>query len=424
MRRQKPARRAFHICRLLVDIFYMFLYNSIMQYYKRHLATEIQRQFSAREIIVLTGMRRVGKTTLARMLYEKIESDNKVFLDLENPIEQKIFEEKDFNNIWGNLRHYGVVPDRKAYIFLDELQAQPDVVRALKYLYDHYDVKFFVTGSSSFYLKNLFPESLSGRKIVFELYPLDFEEFLIFKGQKREFQSEFSKKDSLKNRVSCEKVKTLYEEYLEFGGFPQVVLAKDVLQKKFYITDIFKSYFEKEVRALADFRRLNLFRDLLLLLMQRIGGKLEISRLASEVGASRDTIYSYLSFLEGTYFAHFLSPYSKSVDREVSGSRKVYLCDNGIASQLSRVGEGSLFENAVFLNVRKHGEVRYYQRRTGAEIDFILPDKGIAIEVKQKGTIPDYKKLASTSKSIGMKEHYVVTRDFKDLPGFIPACEL
>ncbi|MFQ5640756.1 MAG: ATP-binding protein, partial [bacterium] len=288
----------------------------------------IEPQLAAREIIVITGMRRVGKTTLLQMIYDEIESDNKVFLDIENILEQKVFEEVDYNNIWANLQTYGIVHQEKAYIFLDEIQAMPQIVKAIKYLYDHYDVKFFLTGSSSFYLKNVFPESLAGRKMVFELFPLTFEEFLWFRGVERKAHHSFREKGKNKNAISYEKTKKLFEEYLAFGGFPQVVLADGEAQKKLYLKDIFTSYFEMDVRRLADFRQLSAFRDMLLLLMQRVGSKLEISKLASEIGISRETVYSYLSFLQGTYFIFLIPPFSRNVDREVSGTKKVYFCDN------------------------------------------------------------------------------------------------
>ncbi|MFQ6116049.1 MAG: ATP-binding protein, partial [bacterium] len=199
--------------------------------------SSIEPRLAAREIIVITGMRRVGKTTLLQMLYEQIESDNKAFLDMENILEQKVFEEVDYNNIWANLQAYGITKNEKAYIFLDEIQAMPQIVKPIKYLYDHYDVKFFLTGSSSFYLKNLFPESLAGRKMVFELFALTFEEFLWFKGVTRKTHPAFRELETGKNSISYEKNKKLFEEYLAFGGFPQVVLAEDEAQKKLYLKD-------------------------------------------------------------------------------------------------------------------------------------------------------------------------------------------
>ncbi|MBI2459234.1 MAG: ATP-binding protein [Parcubacteria group bacterium] len=391
--------------------------------YQRKLLKILKKQLLSKEIIVLTGMRRVGKTTLYRMIFNEIKSDNKVFLDMENPLEQRIFEEEDFNNIILNLKEYDIHQKSKAYIFLDEIQAMPEAVKAIKYLHDHYDVKFFLTGSSSFYLKNLFPESLSGRKFIFELFPLDFEEFLVFKNQKKEFYEDFSDKDKNKNVISFEKTKKLYDEYLEYGGFPAVVLEEEKENKKLKLNDIFKSYFEKDVKSLADFKEINVFRDLILLLMQRVGSKVEISKLSSELGVSRETIYSYLAFLEGTYFINLISPFSRNVDREVSGSKKIYLCDNGLLNAFSKISGGSLFENAVFNNLKKYGKICYYQKRTGREIDFIL-NEAISLEVKLSGIASDEKELEKASKSLNLKQHYVITKNFNKDNYFIPAMEL
>ncbi len=391
---------------------------------KRRIHPALQKQIDKPDITVLTGMRRVGKTTMLQMIFDEIESTNKVFLDLENPLDQKAFEETDYNNIWYNLQAYGITNKEKAFIFLDEIQSSPSIVSPIKYLHDHYNVKFFLTGSSSFYLKNLFSESLSGRKQIFELYPLDFVEFLVFKGRKKDFVDDFALKEKRKSSIIFEKVKKLYEEYLEFGGFPQVVLTDDYRGKVHQLNDIFKSYFEMEVRRLADFKPINNFRDLMLLLLQRTGAKLEISKLASEVGVSRDTIYSYLAFLQGTYFIDLVVPYTLNRDREVSGAKKLYICDNGFIRHFGKVNEGSLLENGVFLDLRKYGTVRYYQKRSGQEIDFILPEKGVGIEVKKKGVDRDYHKLASLCRTLDINRFYVVTQDFRESKGFIAAPDL
>ncbi len=391
-------------------------------FYPRKILNQIKKQTETKEIIVLTGMRRTGKTTLYKMLFDQIKSSNKVFLDMENPIEQKIFEEDDYNNILLNLSSFGINSDKRIYIFLDEIQATPQAVKAVKYLHDHYNIKFFLTGSSSFYLKNLFPESLSGRKFVFEIFPLDFEEFLVFKNKQKKFYKKFEEKNKFKNKITYEKLKKYYDEYLEFGGFPGVVLSVGENYKKMRLNDIFKSYFEKDVRILADFREMGAFRDTILLLMQRAGSKLDISKLASEIGVARETIYSFLSFLEATYFVHFIRPFSTNVDREVSGRRKVYLCDNGFLNLFAKVSKGALFENSIFLNLRSHDKINYYQKRSGGEIDFIIDNT--AIEVKLKGSISDLKKLKRIAESINIKQHYLLTRDFHKEKQFIPAVEL
>jgi len=391
--------------------------------YKRKILPKIEKYIKSKEILVLTGMRRVGKTTLYRTIFDSIKSKNKVFLDVENPITQKIFEEDDYDNIIVNLRDLGIDVKKKSYIFLDEIQAMPEIVRVIKYLYDHYDIKFFVTGSSSFYLKNIFPESLAGRKYVFEMFPLDFEEFLMFKNISKKFYASFAQKDKNKNAIFYEKNKKLYEEYMRYGGFPGVVLAGTAEEKKMKLNDIFKSYFEKDVKNLADFREIKALRDLILLLMQRVGSKLEITKLSSEIGVSRETIYSFLSFLEGTYFVHFIEPFSRNVDREISGGKKVYLCDNGILNNFAKVSEGSLFENSTFLDLKKYGKINYYQKRIGGEVDFVI-NKKIAIEIKTKGDDSDLKKLEKISKSLKIKQYYLVTREFNKKNKFVPALEV
>ncbi len=377
-----------------------------------------------RHVVVVTGMRQVGKTTLFKMLFNEIKSANKVFLDMENPIVQKVFEETDYDNIWANLTSYGIKAGEKAYIFLDEIQAMPGVVKAVKYLFDHYEVQFFAAGSSSFYLKNMFPESLAGRKVLFELYPLDFEEFLWFNGIERKFYGEFREKDRQKNVVSYERTVKFYEEFLSYGGFPRVVLSADAEEKNAVLDDIFTSYFEKDVRAMSDFKGIALLRDLILLLMQRTGAKLNVSRIASEMGVSRTTIHAYLSFLEATYFIFLTAPLSTSVDREVSGAEKVYLCDTGILNRFAKVSSGALLENAVFNAIKKLDDIRYYQRRSGREIDFLLKKQGIGLEVKGKGTAYDKHSLMKMKADLNLKECYVVSRAFVPGEGFILAADI
>jgi len=396
-----------------------------MVFYERRLLKEIRKWADKKTIVVLTGMRQVGKTTLLKKVFDETPSKNKVFLDLENPINQRIFKELDYDNVWANLRTHGVVNSEKAYLFLDELQAVPEAVKAVKYLFDNYDVQFFITGSSSFYLKNLFPESLAGRKTVLEMHPLDFEEFLLFRGTPREFYAEFREMDERKNRVSHERSIKLYEEFLAYGGFPRVVLSETPEEKNAVLDDIFKSYFEKDVRSLADFREVSKLQELILLLMQRTGSKLSITRLASELGVSRDTVYSYLSFLEATYFASFVRPFSRSVDREIGGARKVYLCDTGVLNRFSRVSSGAVFENAVFNELEKRGGgMRYYRSRSGTEVDFILKDSGVALEAKETGTPQDARRLGKIAETLKMRESFVVSKTFVDEPGFISATDL
>lgn len=214
-----------------------------------------------------------------------------------------------------------------------------------------------------------------------------------------------------------------FEEYMFYGGFPKVVLEENPERKKLIITDIFKSYFEKDVKTLSDFKDLGKLRDTILLLAGRIGSKIEVSKIAVEIGVSRETIYSYLYFLERTYFIFLVSPFAKNINGEVRGAKKIYFCDTGLLNQISKVSEGILFENAVFLNLKNYGKVNYYQRYKGPEIDFIL-DETIGFEVKLNARTVNINKLKRIAESIGLKEYYVISKDFVDGDKVIIATDL
>lgn len=384
----------------------------------------VEGELETEEMVVLTGMRQVGKTTLLKYLFEKVNSPNKLILDMENPLYRKIFEEENYDNVWKNLEAFGIKKEPKAYLFLDEIQNLPMLPKVAKYLYDHYQTKFFLTGSSSYYLKNLFPESMAGRKLVFEIFPLVFEEFLVFKGEKRENRAEFRLMAEGKNRIEYELWKKYYDEYLEFGGFPKVVLEGDRNRKKELLGEVFKSYFEIDVKNLADFADISKVRDLILLLVSRIGAKVDISKLASELGVSRETVYNYLAFLEYTYFIFLVPKFSKSIDRQAAGEKKLYFCDGGLTGFLGRLSDGQRLENAVFNSLRLgRREISYFDKKGGFEVDFVIDGK-TALEVKKHPSGRDMVNLKLRAKSLGLTENYVVSYDFVEDGGVILAMDV
>lgn len=393
-------------------------------FYPRLILKKLEREIDTREIIVITGMRQVGKTTILSHIFSKIKSNNKFFFDLENPLHRKIFEEENFDNIWNNLATYNLTNKEKAYLFIDEIQNLPSIVKIIKYFYDHYQVKFFITGSSSFYLKNLFPESLAGRKLIFELFPLTFSEFLIFKNKNKNFCVDFKKKIKMKNKIVYELYKPYYLEYLKFGGFPKVVLEEDRGRKKRILEEIFISYFEKDVKNLSDFKEISKLRDIILILANRIGSKLDITKIAGELSLSRETIYNYLYFLEKTYFISLISKYSKSPDRSIAGRKKIYFNDVGLANFLGRISLGQSFENSIYQNLRVYfNDITYYQGKGGGEIDFIV-DKKIALESKISVSSSDLSILRKSSQAMRLKDYYLISLNYFNLDKTISAIDL
>ena len=375
---------------------------------KRKIFSILENYMEDSEIIVLTGFRRVGKTCVMQYIYDGISSKNKIFFDLESPVNQRIFTDINYENIKLSLVQHGIDFKQKAHIFLDEIQNIRNLPSVIKYLFDHNNIKFYLTGSSSFYLKNQFAESLSGRKYIFELYPLDFEEFLWFKDV------------SLSLDVGYDLLIGLYREYLLYGGFPSVVLESSPDKKIRKIDDVLGSYFDLDVTNFANFRNNQNLKDLLFLLSSRVGSKLDITKIAEILGVVRPTIYEYLDFFEQTYLIHRLKPLSGSRDVQIKNIPKMYFNDTGILNRVGQISEGQLFENMVFNQLftklhytgiysRLYEVMNYYQLKTGAEIDFII-DKKNAFEVKVHGTNYDLKRLVRICNNLKeISEHKIIS---------------
>lgn len=379
--------------------------------FPRKIEERIKVHLASEQAIVVTGMRRVGKTTLLRRIFDGLETDNKRWSDFENPLEIKKFEEIDYNHIVDNL---GLNKEKQMFMAIDEIQNFPEISKIMKYLIDHYRVKFLVTGSASYYLKNLFPESLAGRKQILELYPLDFCEFLLFKGIKYQPPETFADKARQGSIFEYEKNASFFHEYLEYGGFPEVVLEKNAELKIARLKEIFSSYYEKEVLGLSGFKRNKEVRDLIILLAGRVGSKLDITKISQELGISRVTINNYLHFLERTYLVFLISPFTRSVDREISGRPKLYFGDTGLTKIIANLNSGQTLENSVFNLLKFYGKINYYQkRRSEKEIDFIL-NESVGFEVKEKATVSHFKELAKLAKDLKLKEAYLISRRFAE----------
>lgn len=361
----------------------------------RKLYPTIKKHLKVRQISVLTGMRRTGKTFIVKQLLKDIDSDNKLYIDLERLDQRELFSQSNYDNIMRDLENSGINIKKKIFLVFDEIQMMPKISSVLKYFYDHYNVKIIATGSSSYYLKDLFSESLAGRKKIFELYPLDFGEYLDFKGVL--WQDKGKWQDKKFNKTAYERLRHYYEEYIEYGGFPEVALLESEEIKKDLLSDIISSYVNIDIKSLADFRKGQDIYNLIKLLSVRIGSRLDYSKLSRSSGLSRPTVLSYIDLFEKTYLIKRVSVFTKSPDREIVKARKLYFLDNGLVGILSNLSQGAKFENAVFNQLSRQGEIQYYALKNGREIDFIL-DKAQALEVKErpvKGEDLELSKLAT-----------------------------
>ena len=249
------------------------------------------------------------------------------------------------------------------------------------------------------------------------MFPLSFGEFLDFRGihyRRRPALGEDMRFDP----YEYERLKVDYDEFITFGGLPDVVLASQPGVKREILNDIFSSYVNIDVQTMADFRKIGELQRLLNTLAIRIGNKLDFTKLSQIVGVSRPTLKEYLEFLEKTYIIFQLRAYA-SPDKAASLGKKLYFRDNGIASILANPGEGALFENAIFNQLREYGELAYLSKSNEYEIDFILTPPGeqsIALEVKYHPVESDDQKLKRIANKNNLTQSWIVGKH--PTPGF------
>ena len=367
---------------------------------------------SGSRIIVLLGSRQVGKTSLMYRLMEHLVSAEHIvpaqieYLDLEFP---HILSQ--VNGMFGQdfldfLSARGMDSSKRCYVFIDEIHYLDEPSSFLKTLHDHFPrITLIVSGSSSLQIQNKFKDSLTGRKNIVHVSPLDFHEFLIFKGSRlAERKSEFSIQTILKNeklpdlselRFLQDDFQKLHDEFTIFGGYPGVALLNTYEEKTRLIEEIYQSYVMKDIKDVARIENLSAFNNMISLLSHQVGSLINISELCVSLGISRPTVEHYLFLLEETFILTALQPFFTNKRKEIVKSSKVYFNDSGLRNVAARnmdplgkrMDSGMLFENSVFSQLKKTLQplqsLRYYRTKGKAEVDFVLQEKYVVpLEVK------------------------------------------
>ncbi len=366
----------------------------------RKIYPKLKQNLENRKIIILTGSRQVGKTSLMKMLREEIPSGAKsVFVDMDIVSNREFGEslEKFLDFLYLN----GYEEKGETfYCFIDEFQKVASIGNIFKNLYDNYpSIKIIASGSSSLSIKNHIKESLAGRKFIFEIFPLDFEEFLTFKSNPlpEEVYRNIHKLKQEEINMPAEMQRCL-EEFLTFGGYPEVALASDVNNKKQILKSIFDLYLEKDIIGFSNIENLSAFKKLVEILAVLNGQEINYSSLSKEVGIHVKTLKNYILLLEETYLLRTIRPFYSNKKKEVVKSPKVYFLDNGVRNFFlknynsieKRIDKGAIWEAYVFQEIIKNIEdvpINFWRTKQGQEVDFIIGgQKPLPVEVKYKST--------------------------------------
>jgi len=376
---------------------------------KRLIYSDLLDHSAKRQVTVITGMRRVGKSTAVRYILQQLNLANSIYLDCERVEIRILFNGDNYEDIKAQLEIMGLDFSVPVLIALDEIQLVENLPSVIKYLYDTYSVKFIATGSSSYYMKNQFSESLAGRKRIFEMFPLSFEEFLDFKGIA---VSQYPKYAWITlNKAWYNKFKDYYAEYIRFGGFPEVVLENSPRDKVELLKDIINSYIELDVKLLADYSISEDLYKLVKVLASRSGNKVDYTKISSVTGINRQKVSAYMQLLEYTYFIYQITPFTKNIDKEISQQTKLYFADTGILNVLAgdQLSSGQVFENTIAAQLKTQGTIQYYQKKTGQEIDFIF-NGDTALEVKETPVQKDKYTLEQRANGLDLEKYFLLGR--------------
>ncbi len=335
---------------------------------------ELLKEAEKKEITFVTGLRRVGKTTLLKQviahLLHQVKPRHILFLSLDHSALMS-FSLLELVERYREI--HALAAREKIYLFFDEVQYHEKFEQDLKVLYDHENVKIFASGSNSLLLKDK-KAFLTGRNVQRVINPLTFEEFLLFKGLK------ISGEDKQVRQK-------FFLQYLEQGGMPEYILTGD--QEK--ITSLVSNIIYKDIVGKHNIKNAAKIQELFLLLCERVGKRLTYNKLANVLGIDVETVSSYLSYFEETFLIYQVSRYTKSFNEAVKSPKKIYIADNGFRTVFIGARDyGALWENLVFLQF-KEKKVRYFLKDE-KEIDFIVelyPRRCIALEAKFKESISE-----------------------------------
>jgi predicted AAA+ superfamily ATPase len=381
--------------------------------------SKIKRYLATDEIVVLSGVRRSGKTTL---LFQTIKY---LIDDLDVPPRNILFmncDEPEFSSLETPLSkaldtyRKEIAAKGTIYLVFDEIQGVPGWERFIKSLYDRKNYKIIISGSSSYLLDSQLSTLLSGRFLAIPVFPLDFREYLSFRGTEipRDPVDLVSRKYEILHRL---------KEYLREGGFPIVVLQEDKRTKDDYLKAYYDSIVYRDIIRVNEIRNQKALAELLHYLFTNVTGPYSYRRLKDLLGIGIDAVRDYIHFAEMAKILFEVQHFSYSLQAQKRPNRKIYCIDNGLRNAVSfrfSEDEGKLAENLVCIELLRSGATPFYWKKK-KEVDFVVkgPDNLLtAINVSYTDAINEREKegLREFAGEFGdnVKEMILLTKDIEE----------
>jgi uncharacterized protein len=382
--------------------------RKVNDYIPRLLESDIASVINSPEIIAIIGPRQCGKTTLMYHIADQLGSSKISIVDFEDRDELNLFvhDVKAF----ADLHVKG-----QEYVFIDEFQYATGGGKNLKYIYDNYPTKLFITGSSSTELSVQSIQYLVGRIFIFNLYPFSFREFLNYRDPKL---SRLLAQTSDLSPEIIKRTNSYYAEFNIYGGYPRVVLSSTNNEKETVIKNIFNTFLLREINQILNYRNEFKLTKLISALSLQIGNSVNYNELSAVTGFNYKELLEAIDILEKTFVIIRSSPFFRNKRLELVKSPKFFFVDNGFRNMAiknflqpsNRSDIGALNENFIASELVKQGyPIHYWRTKSKAEVDFIIEKQGEVIPIEVKTTL----KMPSMSRSYrSFLEKYPPLRGF------------
>ncbi len=382
--------------------------SSLLKEYKRPLFFTVQNYIGKRQILLITGLRRVGKTTLMYQLIQGllekgVKAEKIIYFSFDEEIVDfdgliKTYEEKVLLK---------KIQDEKIYIFLDEIQKCDNWQNKIKIVYDLYpNIKFIISGSASVQISRKAKESLAGRIFDFLLEPLTFKEFLEWKNVLI---------DEKKIRLFQAEVKPLFYDYLRKGGFPELVNEDDDEKIKNYVkNNIIERIIYKDLPEEFGIKDYELLKTLIELIAREPGMTINYDALSRDLHKNKKTIIDYFFYLEYAMLIKVLANYRKGFLVSSRKLKKAYIANTAIPFTLVENFYSDRFLEKIAENfaVIVTDAKNYYRNKY--EIDVILRKGRKIIPIEVKYGRPETNSMLKFLSEFKLKKAIIVTKDVFD----------
>ncbi len=436
------------------------------QKHKRKLFFELLKYLPERQILSIVGLRRTGKTILLKQLIEylikkeSVNANNIFFLSFDEVLVSPKLMLKNYLDVFLD-EFLKKESEKKAYIFLDEVQYVDKWQHILKRYYDNNpNIKFIISGSSSLFLKKKTTESLAGRIYEFNLRPLHFEEFLELANVDQSLISDYQKYSLSAGKSTTEhsqsdydiflarngKVLTKYfEDYLLYYQFPELVLQKDKEKIRKYISEsVYKKAIEYDIPKLFGVEKIDELKFLFQILVNENGSLIEFKKISAEAGIEENTLKKYISYFQESFLLDLIYNHSRSFRKSKRLQKKSYIASPNFFTAfhddwtenltLRSQYLGFLAETYIFNLLREKYQYVSFYRKGSEELDFVASNDyrnsagHSLVEVKYTNSLKwndmkfidkVAKKIFKTKYSIYSKEEFKIDNDKLIIPCFL-----